>query len=327
VDGAPALDQARVKWIAEQSLRGASVEDIVRGLVADGVDPASVWPQVAEVLRSPILAAARTVVARGLAVEQGTRLDLAMNPEPIAVRTEIDEAVLYRDHWIAHRPVVLRGAAAAWPAARWTFAELRERFRYAPIDVLVRRPGWWHEPRETRRMQFGDLVDLALGPPSDLSYCDGRTNLLEQAAMVPLRADLGLLPGLVGDGRPRAWVGPAGTITPTHHDQSSAWFVQLVGRKVVYLASPLEAGLSATTVGLYNDVDPREPAPAGELEAVRWHRVELGPSDAVLTPVGWWHHVEALDPSISVCFSGFRWPNAFPWYLPGGAGLGDVGRD
>jgi hypothetical protein len=319
----PVLDAQWVTWIAEQSLRGASIDDLVRGLVAGGVDPEPVWPQVAEVLRSPILSAARTLVARSDAAEQGARLDLAMNPEPITVRTEIDEDVLYRDHWIAHRPVVLRRAAAMWPAARWTFAELRERFRYAPIDVLVRRSGWWHEARETRRMQFGDLVDLALGPASDLFYCDGRTNLLEQAAMVPLRAELGLLPGLVGDGRPRAWVGPAGTITPTHHDQSSAWFVQLVGRKCVYLASPLESALSATTIGLYNAVDPRVPAPKGELEAVRWHKVELDPGDAVLTPVGWWHHVEALDPSISVSLSGFRWPNAFPWYLPGRVRLGE----
>lgn len=46
--------------------------------------------------------------------------------------------------------------------------------------------------------------------------------------------------------------------------------------------------------------------------------MDLEPGDAVLTPVGWWHHVEALEPSISVSFSGFRWPNAYPWYLPGG---------
>ena len=52
-----------------------------------------------------------------------------------------------------------------------------------------------------------------------------------------------------------------------------------------------------------------------------WYQVD--PGDAVLTPVGWWHHVEALDPSISVSLSGFRWPNAFPWYLPGRVRLGE----
>jgi hypothetical protein len=163
-------------------------------------------------------------------------------------------------------------------------------------------------------MPFGDLVDAALGPPSDRLYADGRTNLLDQAAMAPLRAELGRLAGIVGDGRPRAWVGPAGTITPTHHDQSSAWLVQLVGRKRLYLASPLETALAGSAVGLYNAVDPRDPAGPAD---VRWHEIDLGPGDAVLTPAGWWHHVEALEPSISVSLSGFRWPNQFSWYLPG----------
>jgi hypothetical protein len=33
--------------------------------------------------------------------------------------------------------------------------------------------------------------------------------------------------------------------------------------------------------------------------------------------VGWWHHVRALDVSVSVALNGFVKPNAFDWYRPG----------
>jgi ribosomal protein L16 Arg81 hydroxylase len=140
--------------------------------------------------------------------------------------------------------------------------------------------------------------------------------VLFRSGLAPLRADLGLLPGLVGDGHPRAWVGPAGTVTPTHTDQSCGWFAQLVGRKRLFLASPLEPALIDAAYGLFAQVDPRGPRD-GALAEVRWHEVVLAPGDALFTPVGWWHHVEALEPSFSVSFSGFRWPNAFPWFVPG----------
>lgn len=304
---------ARIRWIAEQSLRGTPEAALVTALVADGTEAGLARTLVAEVVGSPILAGARSVVAGGAALALAVRLQRTFDLDPVEVRTALDDDALYRDHWRPGRPVVLRGAASGWPASRWTFADLLARFRWAPMDVLVRRSaGWWLRDREIRRMSFGDLVATALGPPSDGLYADGRTDVLEQAGLAPMRADLGLLPGLVGDGNPRAWIGPAGTVTPTHHDQSSAWQVQLVGRKRTFLASPFEAALAATTVGLYNTADPRDPP--GD---VRWHEIEVGPGDAVFVPVGWWHHVEALEPSVSVSFSGFAWPNEFPWYLAG----------
>jgi ribosomal protein L16 Arg81 hydroxylase len=50
---------------------------------------------------------------------------------------------------------------------------------------------------------------------------------------------------------------------------------------------------------------------------VVWHCVDLAPGDAILLPVGFWHQVLALSPSISVSMGGFAWTNAFPWYTPG----------
>jgi len=253
------------------------------------------------------------------ALRQLLRLQREADPRPIGEVDHITEDTLYREHWVCRRPLVFRGAARRWPAFAWDFASLKQRFQWAPMDISERTPTWWREDRRPRRMAFGDFADVVTGPPGDQLYCDGRCGLFDQAAMAPLRAELGLLPGLSGDGHPRAWLGPAGTVTPSHHDQASAWLVQLIGHKRLYLASPLEPAMATTAQGLFHTVDPRQ-AMEGELADVRWHCVELAPGDAMFTPAGWWHHVEALDPSMSVSFSGFKWPNAFPWYVPGDEG-------
>ena len=43
---------------------------------------------------------------------------------------------------------------------------------------------------------------------------------------------------------------------------------------------------------------------------------ELAPGEILFVPVGWWHHVRALDWSISVSFANFVFPNTYRWAIP-----------
>lgn len=288
-------------------------------VTAQGVPEAEATSIVHTVLASPILEAARAVMGRSAGVEQAARLRRHLEGgAPLEIDGPLDDERFHREVWTAHRPAVLRGVADRWPT--WTLEGLRETHGDRSIEVLAGRastPRWWTRREAlSRRMALGELIERMGGPASDDVYGVARNGVL--ADLPGLEADIGRLPGLAVDGdvHARLWIGPAGTLTPLHHDQSSAWLVQRIGTKRVWLASPLEPALLDHTDGVFNRVDPRSPA-EGDLAEVRWREVVIEPGDAVFLPVGWWHQVLAESPSVSVSLGRFRWPNDVSWYAPG----------
>ncbi len=313
------LADAWVSWLAENLLRGAPFDDLVAALAAQGLPEDDARHHVSAVRASPVLAGARRLVERSAGVEQAARL-LRTVAAPVSEVATLDRDTLHRAHWSVSRPVIWRGAARDWPATAWTPRSLAERFGDVEVDALdgrTTRWDWWNDRGAiTRRLTVRALMARVEADAGDDLYCDGRTHVLAQPGLEALRGELGTLPGLVGDGFPSLWVGPTGTVTPLHHDQSSGWFVQLHGSKRMWMASPLESALFTTAVGLYNRVDAREPQ-QGELAEVGFSAFEVHAGDAVFIPVGWWHQVVATTPSISVSLGGFEWPNAHLWYHPG----------
>ena len=108
------------------------------------------------------------------------------------------------------------------------------------------------------------------------------------------------------------WIGPAGTVTPLHHDTTNILFCQIHGRKRVDLISPQETALFAEPLySFYSQAD------ATALAPLLVKSVVVAPGEGLYIPAGWWHRVTALDVSISVSLLGFRRPNDFDWYRPG----------
>ncbi|MEA2663776.1 MAG: hypothetical protein QOI11_720, partial [Candidatus Eremiobacteraeota bacterium] len=64
---------------------------------------------------------------------------------------------------------------------------------------------------------------------------------------------------------------------------------------------------------VFSDVDLLRPDPVRYPRFASTHamRFDVGPGEALFIPVGWWHHVTALDASISLSFTNFYWPNYF----------------
>lgn len=281
---------------------------------------------VAEIDESPTLAAARQTSRRLRQLETIHRLGRALaetadDPEGIPRRADLTAARFYAEHYAGWQPVVLPGFAAAWPARQWTPEGLAERFgavEVAVTDDRERDPDYdMNTARHTRRVSLAAFVERIRGAgTSNDCYMVAQNRVLEDPAMAPLMHDVPLDPAWFRPDRWRGcsalWLGPAGTVTPLHHDTCNIMFVQLYGRKQLTLASPLESTLLDGARSMYAAVDPeRQP------DAARFRRVVLEPGDAIFLPVGWWHHVRALDVSISLALTNFCASNSFDWYRPG----------
>ena len=101
-----------------------------------------------------------------------------------------------------------------------------------------------------------------------------------------------------------------GTLTPLHHDLTNNLLVQVLGRKRVLMVPPWELERVRNHQHCFSAVTLAELEEGGEgvpdvVECL------IGPGEAVFLPVGWWHHVEALDVSISMSFTNFAADNDF----------------
>ncbi|MDP9649628.1 hypothetical protein J2793_005095 [Paraburkholderia caledonica] len=105
---------------------------------------------------------------------------------------------------------------------------------------------------------------------------------------------------------PRVWLGPAGTVTPLHCDFEDNLFAQVLGRKRFLLYSPAVAdALHPDDVNPLLSVSRFDPERPNYVrfplaESAKAIVCDLAPGDLLYLPAGWFHHVRALEFSLSV---------------------------
>jgi hypothetical protein len=232
--------------------------------------------------------------------------------------------------------VVVTDALRDWPAlSRWSPSYFRERFGDVEIEVSMGRDidptpdANFHAHLTTLRLaEFCDRV-AAAGNSNDL-YLVANNRAAQRSPLAPLFEDVRAAHDYLSDRRDGGcislWFGPAGTVTPLHHDTINVFFCQVFGRKRVTLFPPSELFLTNDVrQGVYSPVDPERPdlETFPELAEATVKEVVLSPGEAILIPVGFWHHVRALEVSISVSFTNFLRPNRFEWFHRGMKDLSD----
>jgi hypothetical protein len=343
-------------WVAEALLGGATASEVLAELVAEGVPPRLATREV-DTIASMVGLLGRMQRHASVHIQRRDQVlrllgEVAMTASaehppwstPIAAIAagaadtgtaaiervpSLEPEAFFRHYYSASRPVVLTDTIRRWPqVATWSPAWFRERFGEAPVAVTTGRtadPDYdRNTPAHTRTMTMGAFVDRleALGTTNDI-YMVARNEALGTPPLSALLAEMTDLPPFLSaahlPGCVSLWLGPAGTKTPLHHDTSNILFCQIHGQKRLHLCAPWERDLLADARDMYSAHDPEAaPGTARALpSSVRVYEVVLSAGEALFLPVGWWHQVQALTPSVSLSFTGFARPNRFDWYTPG----------
>ncbi|WP_437722133.1 cupin-like domain-containing protein [Sorangium sp. So ce861] len=316
------------RWATENLLRGVSEGVVSEQLQAAGVSGAQASELLSAIVRSPIFLAARPFARAARQQEMLVRLQQrmasnALDPTGIPRRSGVSAAE-FRDVYVAgNLPVILTDVVTRWPAfGRWTPAYLAEAFGDVVVDVTTGRmsdPDYdMHAAKHTQSTPLRDFVariEAARTETNDF-YMVANNRVLERTRLGSLLSDVVLPDGYCAVhrllGSSALWLGPAGTVTPLHYDTSNILFGQVYGRKRYRMIAPFETSLFEGARAMYADRDPEQDA----MSPVLVKDVVLEPGEALFIPVGWWHHVRALDVSISLGINSFPFHNNFDWYRP-----------
>lgn len=315
------------RWVADNLVRGADRDTLVRELVGEGLAHVTARVLVENIATEACGAVAQHWYRRAQALEAIVTLRHAHRGRAPIERTPLPSVAAFkRDYWSPGVPVVITDLVPRWPAyQRWSLADLAARFGEVELEACVGRANVARPDADwkplTQRMSIAALVAaIEAGAGNDV-YVIAKNDALCAPGLQGLLDEIGLPPAFFGatknPKRMALWLGGAHTHTPLHHDTDNSIFCQVLGRKRFLLAPPESLALLERSDGLYCRWDPTPEQAAARDAPEDLQELVLHAGEALFIPAGWWHQVDALDASISVSNLQWAWPNDFGWYKPG----------
>lgn len=327
-----------VEWLALNFAEGIEEADLLGPLTEAGVPMSVARGALGEIRKNEVMRAFRRASVERDQLREVCRLKRELSRlgsnEPVARKSGLSREEFFGEYYRRNRPVILTDVCRDWPAiSLWSRAEyFAEKFGETVIDVCMGRDSETYPDRNfknlVQQMKMSEYVAwvLTAGTTND-GYLISNNRLLENVAFEGLLSDITFPDAYVDRERRKShmsfWFGPAGTVTPLHHDGNNILFCQVVGDKEFFLVSPFETELIKRASGYYAHAG----VPFGMMEeggrpadeAFAWPatRLVLKPGEALFLPVGWWHQVRALKLSVSLSFLNFHEDNRFKWYGPG----------
>jgi LPS sulfotransferase NodH len=324
------LPAAWRQWLAQALLQGMPHASVVKTVTKNGFHYDLVDAEIRAALAHPYFLAgrdSRAYLTRGVRILGALDRLARLQPgaETVSRHSRPPRATFCAEYYAANRPVVLTDLMDDWPAiTRWTAGYLRSALGDEEVEIMAGRDG---DPdyeanagRHRRQIRFGDFVDMVYGGgEGNDSYLVANNQFFQRPAAQVLLDDVApfaeyLDPARLA-GRCFFWFGPGGTVTPLHHDPCNILVAQVTGRKRVKLIPSTQWEHVYTDASYVSDIDCERPdfvrRPAFSHATVL--DVTISPGEVLFIPVGWSHQVRALEPSISISFTNFAFPNDYRW--------------
>ncbi|MGB8420717.1 Stf0 family sulfotransferase [Paraburkholderia sp.] len=330
--GRETIPSAWKQWVGQSRMNRISDDVIVETLVGNGYGRDAALAEIARATSDPYLIGGarmrqRQSKAMSLLNIQGQLAQLDAQARTIERRTVI-AADEFRDrYYAANRPVVIQNLMSEWRAiARWTPEYLKRTVGNRNVEVMTGRDAnpkcEMNAHRNRTEVPFDDYVDMVFsGKVTNDYYMVPNNRFLQKPEAQPLLRDFAAFPQYLRSTNNGAgcflWFGPAGTVTPLHHDTSNILLAQVVGRKRYRIIPAAQWQYIYNSTGVFSDVDCERP------DLVQFPKFRhatvidlvVQPGEVLFMPVGWWHHVRALDVSMTISFTNFIFPNNFTWEM------------
>ncbi|WP_249384144.1 cupin-like domain-containing protein [Chitinivorax sp. B] len=319
------------RWIAENLMLNIPPEAVVGTLVNNGYSQQMAQQEVMAAMESPYLTGARQSLER---LQNRLRkrewvLDIyrKLNQQRpgnnmIERRHKLTRDEFYQQYYFANRPVIITGMMEDWPAMqKWNFDYFRQHFGDREVEVQTgRNQDAQYEINCTQHkqpMRFADYVNMVegAGKTNDF-YMTANNSSQNKTALRDLWADIRVIPEYLNTQSPDDgffWFGPAGTLTPFHHDLTNNFMAQVMGSKRVLLVPACEVANMYNHLHCFTEVD------GGAIDYARFPQMRhaqvlectLSPGEILFLPVGCWHYVEGLEPSVTMSFINFQPDNDY----------------
>ena len=234
-------------------------------------------------------------------------------------RSMVTEEEFIEHYYSVNRPVILTEPMKHWEILEsWNWERIAQKFGTETIEVEHSKNKAGQREHVMDKMAVSQFISLIQEPecPTDLymtAYnARNNRNLLDQ-----LLAELPLLPPFLDSQAPKEqmmlWIGPKGTMGRFHMDLANSVLAQVKGCKEIRMAPsfslPYVYHEFATVSSLNLDDWDLQRNPMFQYVPVI--PTILQPGEMLFIPIGWWHQVRSLEPSISITFTNFKVDNQY----------------
>jgi cupin-like protein len=320
-------------WMAESRLVGVSDEQITSTMVQSGFDPLVAAVAMDALRGDPFYLAADRIAQRFKKLRsildiRRSLTNLSCPADSIERRSSISQSEFLERYYAVNRPVILTGLlTGSGVCTRWTPEYLAEVCGDAIVQIMAGRQSDLryevNSESHKRAVKMSEYVRMVRdGGESNDYYLVANNGFFDLPETQALFSEIPQLSEYLDAANAKRrvffWFGPAGTVTPLHHDVMNILVAQISGRKRFTLIAPEQTPFVYNEVGVYGEVNCGEPDDSRHplYRQATPIDVTIGPGDVLFIPVGWWHYVRALDVSIMLSYVNFRFPNSYEWFHP-----------
>lgn len=329
------VDDEWRRWIAENLLLDLSRESIIASMVDEGITLEEANREVDLAMQSPYLKGANLLrnrlKKRDWQLSNYRKLNrLHRASGTIERRHKLSRGEFLDQYYSTNRPVIITGMMNDWPAMRkWNLDYFSKCFGDREIEIQFGRSAGenYEIEREkyTRKLKMADFVQMVRDAENTNDfYLTANNNSRSKNTLPELWNDIVQIPEYLSVQSNQSqeqlngffWMGPAGTLTPFHHDLTNNFMAQVIGRKRVKLAPSWDISLMSNHFHCYSKRDGRlmSPTPNAAFDEPQIHECILEPGEILFLPVGCMHFVEGIDISVTVSFTNFVFDNDFSSY-------------